>query len=245
MLHDIKKEILKEYSTYMKYWQFSIILFIIMVITALNKCSFLLKSIFFILKEIFVFSFFFLMILLSSLNNTKKILSSSTCVSTNVKIYNIITILIVAGFAITVFLLSVSSSENSSILGFNIGLDTRVFISAAGTVALLATFMYGHICTQLPKLYQSLEKTASKNNYVLSPSQNTTIIGWGILLLVVLAWLGVSDIFMESPDISRYTIKFLVCFGLIFIYFYYLISYNLSYLQKNYYECVNQELKKD
>ena len=56
----------------MKYWQFSIVLFIIMVITALNKCSFLLKSIFFTLKEIFIFSFFFLMILLSSMSTTKR-----------------------------------------------------------------------------------------------------------------------------------------------------------------------------
>lgn len=241
MLHDIKKEILKEYSTYMKYWQFSILLFIIMVITALNKCSSLLKSIFFILKEIFVFSFFLLMLLLSSLNTTKKILSSSTCVSTNIKMYNLITILIIAGFALAVFLLSVSNSENSSVLGFNIGLDTRMFIATAGTVALLSTFIFGHICTQLPKLYQSLEKTAAKNNYVSGPSQNTTIIGWGILLLVVSAWFGISDILMESTDIVRYSFKFIVCFGLIFIYFYYLISYNLSYLQKNYYDCVNQD----
>lgn len=245
MLYDIKKVILQKYSTYTTYWQFSIILFIIMVITALNKCSFLLKSIFFLLKELFIFSFFFLMILLTSLNTTKKILSSSTCVSTNVKMYNIISILIVAGFAFTVFLLSISGSKNISILGFNIGLDTRIFIATAGTVALLSTFIFGHICTQLPKLYQSLEKTASKNNFVSEPSQNTTILGWGILLLVVTAWFSISDIFTESTDIVRYTFKFTVCFALIFIYFYYLISYNLSYLQKNYYDCVNQDFKKD
>lgn len=245
MISNIKKEILKNYTTYTTYWQLSIILFIITVITALNKCSFLLKSIFFLLKELFIFSFFFLMILLSSLNTTRKILSSSSCVSTNIRMYNIITILIVAGFALAVFLLSISDSENSSILGFKIELDSKIFIASAGTVALLSTFIFGHICTQLPKLYQSLQKTATKNKYISEPSQNTTIIGWGILIIILSAWLGISDIFMESPSIVRYFFKFGVCFIIIFIYFFNLISYNLSYLQENYYKCVNQELKKD
>ena len=240
MLYNIKKNILQEYTTYIKYWQFSIVLFIIMVITALNKCSFLLKSIFFILKELFVFSFFFLMLLLSTLNTTKKVLSSSTCVKTNTKIYNIIAILIIAGFALTVFLLSISDSENSSVLGFKINLDIKIFIATAGTIALLSTFIYGHICTQLPKLFQSLEKTASKNKYVTDPTKNTTIIGWGILLIIVMAWLGISNILMESPAILRYFLKFVLCFTLIFLYFFYLISYNLGYLQQNYYNIVNQ-----
>lgn len=240
MLYNIKKTILEEYTTYIKYWQFSIVLFIIIVITALNKCSFLLKFIFFLLKEIFVFSFFFLMILLSSLNTTKKILSSSTCVKTNIRIYNIIAIIIIAGFALAVFVLSLSDSKNSSVLGFNMDLDIKVFIASAGTVALLSTFIYGHICTQLPKLYQSLEKTASKNKYLTEPTKNTTIIGWGILLIIVMAWLGISEILMESPTILRYFLKFGICFGLIFIYFFYLISYNLSYLQQNYFNTVNQ-----
>ena len=241
MYSNFKQYLLKESSNLFKYWNLSIVLFLIIVITALSNCSLLLKILLFSFKEIFIFAYILLYNLISNYNTTKKILSSVSCVKTNDKLFNVITIIIVAGFVLAVFFLSLTGSRDPSVLEFKINLEVRLLIAAIGTVALLITYTFGYLLTQIPKLYKSLLKTSDKYKYVPEPNQNTTLIGWGVLLIVILVWFSISEMFEDSPQILKYSIKAGVCIFFLFLYFSYVVSYNLSYLEKNYYSVVNKK----
>lgn len=243
MYNNFKLFLLQKYKDIFKYWKLSIVLYIIIVVSSLSNCSLLLKLSLFFFLQIFIFAYIFLYNLIINYNITKKILSSVSCVKTNEKLFNIITIIIFIGFVLAIFFLSLTNSKDPSIIAFKINLELRLFITVLGTVTLLITYGFGYLLTQLPKLYKSLLKTSNKYNHVTEPSKNTTLIGWGILLIVILVWFSISEMFEDSPQIVRYSIKSFVCILIIFLYLSYVVSYNLSYLQKNYYHLVNKKNK--
>lgn len=241
MFWNFPKFLLEEYSTFFKYWQISIVIFLIVVMTSLQNCSNLLKFLVFFIKTGLIVCYLLGLNLILYYNHVKKILSSTACLKTNSKIFDLITIIIIFGFALIIFFLSLTDSIDTSILGFKINLELKIIIACLGLLSLLVTYICGYLLTQIQKLYSSLTKVSNKYKHIIDPSQNTTLIGWGVLLVVILVWFGITDMFTDSADILKYTIKSLVCIGALFLYFSYLICYNLSFIQKNYYDIVNKK----
>ena len=241
MYWNFQKFLLEKYSSFFIYWQLSIFIFIIAVITSLYNCTNLLKFLVFIIINILILFYLLGSNLIAYNTHTKKVLSSSTCIKDSYNLFDIITIIIIVGFALVIFLLNLNDSPDSSILGFKIDLENKIIIISLAVLSLMVTYIFGYLLTEIPKLYSSLSKVAKKNNYITDPSNNTTLIGWLVLLIIILVWFSLSNMFTELSTISKYTIKGLVCIGLLFLYFSYLISYNLSYLQKNYYEILNKK----
>lgn len=220
---------LKYFSSILSYWTLLLLFYILISLFLLGHYSSKLKIFLFFVINLFVIIYFFGSFQLAKCWNLKQEFTTTSCVKNwNSITTKMINILILFAFAAMVFIITIFFKGKEYVISDKkIDTEEQITICLISMLAILVFYIYGYLLSQIKNLYSSLFYFSSRKKYILPPTNISTTILWGIILITVIIY---SCIKSESESIGN---KSVISILVIFFYLYRSIDYILKYLKEN------------